>query len=306
MATKDTMESSNCSLYNNNTLSDITTKFNGRQVSAHKAILAQKSAYSMTTFTGQFPVATSEEVDLGDDDDPEAIHAMLRYIYDMPYAHQITGSSTLEEDLIFCLNVFIVADKYDVAGLRRKVVPDFRLHLLARKPEYFFRAFSSQFSVASCNEVDLGDDEDAEAIRAMIRHIYGLRYDKMLEENTVDDSAAFSTNEDLLFHISVFTAADKYDVASLRPLVVNKFEGLMETSWESESFATSMQKLTGPSAGHLADNTLQAAAAAFCARNLLKLIKKDSFVKMIQEEEPFTGRLLTNYLGGGNWDYYSD
>ncbi|KAH0270730.1 hypothetical protein KCU91_g7877, partial [Aureobasidium melanogenum] len=129
MATKDTMESSNCSLYNNNTLSDITIKFNGRQVSAHKAILAQKSAYFMTTFTGQFPVATSEEVDLGDDDDPEAIHAMLRYIYDMPYAHQITGSSTLEEDLIFCLNVFIVADKYDVAGLRRKVVPDFRLHL---------------------------------------------------------------------------------------------------------------------------------------------------------------------------------
>lgn len=178
--------------------------------------------------------------------------------------------------------------------------------------------------VASSNEVDLGDEEDAEAIRAMIRHIYGLRYDKMLEENTLDDAAAFSTNEDLLFHIAVFTAADKYDVASLRPLVVKKFEGLMETSWESENFAISMQKLTGPSAGHLADNTLQAATAAFCARNLLKLIKKDAFVKMIQEEEPFTGRLLTNYLGGGSgtwgksksqstskfvvedYDYYSD
>ncbi|KAG9697413.1 hypothetical protein KCU95_g3711, partial [Aureobasidium melanogenum] len=170
--------------------------------------------------------------------------------------------------------------------------------VLARRSEYFFRAFSSHFPVASSNEVDLGDDENPEAIRAMIRHIYDLAYDKMIEENTVDDSAAYSTNEDLLFHIAVFTAADKYDVASLRPLVVKKFIDLMETSWESEGFATSIQKLTGPSAGHLADNTLQAAAAAFCAKNLTKLVKKDEFVKMIQEEEPFTGRLLTGFLNG--------
>ncbi|KAH0003523.1 hypothetical protein KCU78_g13861, partial [Aureobasidium melanogenum] len=130
MATEVVMESRNCSLYNNNTLSDITVNFNGRQVYAHKAILAQKSAYFMTAFTSLLPVATSEEVDLGDDDDPEAVHAMMRYIYDLPYAQQVTdtpGSS--EESLIFCLNVYIVADKYDVIGLRQKIVPDFRVFL---------------------------------------------------------------------------------------------------------------------------------------------------------------------------------
>lgn len=149
--------------------------------------------------------------------------------------------------------------------------------------------------------------------------MYDLPYDQMLEENTVDDTLADdiddglpfcrrlftnndSTNEDLLFHIGVFTAADKYDVASLRPLVVKKFNALMETNWESESFATSIQKLTGPSAGHLADNTLQATAASFCAEKLPQLIKSDAFVKMIQEEEPFTGRLLTGFLRGGNGD----
>jgi hypothetical protein len=95
--------------------------------------------------------------------------------------------------------------------------------------------------VASSNEVDLGDDEDPEAIRAMIRHIYDIPYDQMLVDNTVDDSAAYSTNEDLLFHIGVFTAADKYDVASLRPLVVKKFKDLMETNWESENFAASVR-----------------------------------------------------------------
>jgi hypothetical protein len=95
----------------------------------------------------------------------------------------------------------------------------------------------------------------------MIRHMYHLPYDKMLQENTVDGSAVYSTNKDLLFHIAVFTAADKYDVASLRPLVVKKFKDLMEIWQSSPKFATSIQKLMGPSAGHLADDTLQAAAA---------------------------------------------
>ncbi|THW72291.1 hypothetical protein D6D19_06628 [Aureobasidium pullulans] len=168
--------------------------------------------------------------------------------------------------------------------------------VLARKSEYFYRAFTGQFPVASNKEVDLGDDDDPEAVRAMIRHIYDLPYDQMLEGNTFDDTAAYSTNEDLLFHIAVFTAADKYDVATLRPLAVKKFESLMETSWESEQFATAIQKLTGPSAGHLADSTLQAAAAAFCAKHLKKLIKSGEFVKMIKEEEPFTGRLLSDFM----------
>lgn len=152
--------------------------------------------------------------------------------------------------------------------------------------------------VASSNEVDLGDDEDAEAIRAMIRHIYDLPYDNMLEENTVDDSAAYSTNEDLLFHINVYAVADKYDVPSLRPIVVKKFEDLMEITWESDDFTTSIQKLTGSSMGHVADPSLQAAAAAFCAKHLHKLAKQNDFVEMIQEEGPFVGRLLIGYLNG--------
>ncbi|KAG9821564.1 hypothetical protein KCU98_g10599, partial [Aureobasidium melanogenum] len=459
MATEVVMESRNCSLYNNTTLFDITVKFNGRQVYAHKAILAQMSAYIMTAFTSLFSVATSEEVDLGDDADSGAVHAMMRYI------------------LVFCLNVFIVADKYDVAGLGQTVVPDFRvllqrtwrseefigcvkklygpdaIHLadpslqtavadyfvnniskinhhkslmemiegdksftgrilagllkpasgstryfrvchkpnrsnrtspdctgiregdtsylvamnsrcvhcgsdagesyrmsggslaeskllpfvkmatsgsassgdtslfdnkflsdvtlkfggqqlschkvvLVRKSKYFFRAFSSQLSVASSDEVDLGDDEDAEAVRAMIRHIYDLPYDKMLQENTVDDSAAYSTNEDLLFHINVYAVADKYDVPSLRPIIVKKFEDLMEMTWEIDDFVASIQKLTGPSMGHVADASLQAAAAAFCAKHLHKLVKQDNFVEMIQDEGPFVGRLLVGYLKG--------
>jgi hypothetical protein len=68
-------------------------------------------------------VATSHNIDLGDDDDTEAVHAMIRRIYDIPYARKNVEIS--DEDLVFCMNVFIIADKYDVPSLREKVVPGF-------------------------------------------------------------------------------------------------------------------------------------------------------------------------------------
>lgn len=37
-------------------MSDVTVKFSGQHVFAHKAILAQKSAYFYAAFTGSFPV----------------------------------------------------------------------------------------------------------------------------------------------------------------------------------------------------------------------------------------------------------
>ncbi|KAI4849144.1 hypothetical protein E4T44_03527 [Aureobasidium sp. EXF-8845] len=48
---------------------------------------------------------------------------MIRHIYDLPYAGD--DMRTSKEHLVFCMNVFIVADKYDIASLREKVVPDF-------------------------------------------------------------------------------------------------------------------------------------------------------------------------------------
>jgi hypothetical protein len=52
---------------------------------------------------------------------------MIRYIYDLNYAEE--QPSTLQERLIFCMNVFIVADKYDVASLRQRVAPAFSDYL---------------------------------------------------------------------------------------------------------------------------------------------------------------------------------
>jgi hypothetical protein len=48
---------------------------------------------------------------------------MIRHIYGLPFTGEDTRTD--KEGLVFCMNVFIVADKYDVASLHQEVVPDF-------------------------------------------------------------------------------------------------------------------------------------------------------------------------------------
>ncbi|THY98306.1 hypothetical protein D6C92_02931 [Aureobasidium pullulans] len=168
--------------------------------------------------------------------------------------------------------------------------------ILARQSEYFFRAFTGQFPVASSGTVSLGDDDDPKAIRAMIRHLYDLPYDQA--------SVLFSgsASADLMFHINVFETADKYDVPSLRALVVGKFTGLMEQIWSAkrEEVCKAIQRLCAPGAVSFADKSLQASAASFCSSHIMDLIQIDSFVTMLEEGEPFAGRLLTAVLRGNS------
>lgn len=51
---------------------------------------------------------------------------MIRHMYNLPYNE--CGILILDH-LLFHMNVFIVADKYDIPSLREKIVPDFVLDL---------------------------------------------------------------------------------------------------------------------------------------------------------------------------------
>ncbi|KAG9652277.1 hypothetical protein KCU64_g8417, partial [Aureobasidium melanogenum] len=164
---------------------------------------------------------------------------------------------------------------------------------LARRSEWFLRAFTGNFPVASSDEICLDDeDDDPKAIRAMIRHIYDLFYEQ--------DLFTSQFILDLMFHVNVFAAADKYDVPSLRAVVVHKFPQLMNQRWSTSQteFCKVIQRLCGPNAANFADESLQASAASFCSEHIMDLIKLDPFVSMLEEGEPFAGRLLTAVLRG--------
>jgi hypothetical protein len=123
----------------------------------------------------------------------------------------------------------------------------------------------------------------------MIQHIYD-------SDQTVYLSTPIT---ELMCHVNIFAAADKYDVPSLRVLVVNKFTVLMGQKWSSsqQEFCTAIQHLCGPNAASYADSSLQKAAAAFCIRNIVRLTKVDAFVSMLEECGPFAARLLATFLG---------
>lgn len=137
----------------------------------------------------------------------------------------------------------------------------------------------------------------------MVKHLYDLPYNKHEAANNNKDksnkaketdanSETGNENENLIFYIKVFTAADKYDVPDLRKLVVRKFKDLMNVTWQSEQFATAMKALCLPSAPDLADASLKTAGATFCAGNIGRLIQQPAFKAVLEEEEPFAGRML--------------
>lgn len=151
--------------------------------------------------------------------------------------------------------------------------------------------------VASSGEICLDDEDDnPKAILAMVRHIYGFPYDNLYGSGLPLPPLI----KDLMFHVNVFAAADKYDVPSLRALVIHKFTPLMEQRYSSsqKELCTVIQRLCGPAAANFADTSLQKSAASFCSEHIRDLIKLDAFVSMLEEGEPFAGRLLTTVLRG--------
>jgi hypothetical protein len=122
----------------------------------------------------------------------------------------------------------------------------------------------------------------------MIQHIYDLHGTVYLSSPVTD----------LMFHINVFAAGDKYDVPSLRVLVVSKFTHLMKERWSTsqQEFCTVIRHLCGQNAVSLANTSLRKSAAAICVENIRGLIQLDTFVHMLEACGPFAAYLLTSSL----------
>jgi hypothetical protein len=121
----------------------------------------------------------------------------------------------------------------------------------------------------------------------MIQHIYDPHGTSYLSSPVTD----------LMHHVNVFAAADKYDVPSLRIPVVSRFAQLLLQKWvDKQEFCTIIQHLCGPNAVSFADTSLQRSAAAFCSGHISSLVKLDAFVSMLEECGPFAARLLTTFL----------
>jgi len=115
--------------------------------------------------------------------------------------------------------------------------------------------------------IDLGDDDSPDAIRAMMQHIYGLPYDQ-------PPNAEAAANKDLLFHVGVFAVADKYDVPTLRVLVVSKFKILLhdqpDLKVQAPAFEMAYQERN--------DHALQKAICKYCAYRTPHMFADKDFI----------------------------
>ena len=103
-------------LFDQEALSDVTVKFGGRSVKCHKLVLSHASDHLKAL------CQTSEQSDNTIElynDDPEAIEAMLKYIYNFKYTGLIPNTERTKWS--FHLKVFDVALKYKARRLREKV-----------------------------------------------------------------------------------------------------------------------------------------------------------------------------------------
>lgn len=188
--------------------------------------------------------------------------------------------------------------------------------VLANRSKHFRTAFNGNFSVSNphsaallaimqeadhgwkethSREMNLGDNEDATVMRAMIRHLYYLPYDQMIDEKQeVNKGIAHEKGKshlsmDLMFHVNVFKIADKYESPSLRVLVVENFIPLVKASWETPEFVSSVKAIWSPTSSSPADRSLQEAVKTLCGDRMPELIIRDDFTTMLKERDAFLG-----------------
>ena len=70
-------------------------------------------------------MATSKEIDLGDDDDPEVVEGMIRFIYGLAFTKIKLRTPESTSDMKYWIDAFEVTDKNDVEGLAEAVVKEF-------------------------------------------------------------------------------------------------------------------------------------------------------------------------------------
>ncbi|KAK3699715.1 hypothetical protein LTR37_016320 [Vermiconidia calcicola] len=116
MATFDTK-----SPFDQAAFSDVTIKFgNNREIKCHKLILCNVSEYFKGMLAGKFAESERKTIELHDDD-PDAVEAMLRYIYSFEYA-DTTGERASWTAVALHLNVYAVAKKYQMPTLSTKAL----------------------------------------------------------------------------------------------------------------------------------------------------------------------------------------
>ncbi|KAI5205339.1 hypothetical protein E4T39_03065 [Aureobasidium subglaciale] len=144
--------------------------------------------------------------------------------------------------------------------------------ILSAKSEFFKRAFSSNFAVATSQVIDLGDEDNSKHIYAMLRFIHGTAY------TTIHQRSSVGRNLD--FHIDLYLIGEQFDCRDLRHAAADVFFHeaifLADTHW----FPKAVQRILGADAAVLADKFLIDVTVKICVEQVETLVKNKHFMEM--------------------------
>ncbi|KEQ74592.1 hypothetical protein M436DRAFT_44458, partial [Aureobasidium namibiae CBS 147.97] len=102
--------------FDDQTLSDIKIKVGYQEYFAHKYVLVERSIWFRKALLGEFKESKQDTIDLGNDDEPAALVAMLKFCYDGVYCIRPCSPDTDIADQH--LAMYRLADLYDMPDLR--------------------------------------------------------------------------------------------------------------------------------------------------------------------------------------------
>lgn len=137
--------------------------------------------------------------------------------------------------------------------------------------------------VVSSSTIDLGDEDDPEMIREMIKSMY-------LRDDTLSYLVFPSDNRSLASLVDMFVLADKYDVPQLRRMTSYAFEDKLSHDYSRNSddfIRTIIPRVCGPTAIHFADKDLQRSTLKHCKLHFPDLLQDERFVRQYTDGSLF-------------------
>ncbi|CAD0089791.1 unnamed protein product, partial [Aureobasidium vineae] len=151
--------------------------------------------------------------------------------------------------------------------------------ILAEHSVYLARAFLGLFTVASSSIIDLGDEDDPEMIREMIRSMY-------VRDDTLSYSVPHPDERSLAMLVDTFILADKYDLPQLRRKTSHAFKARLSHDYSrnaDEFVRFIIARVCGPTAFQFADKNLQRSIIEHCKMHLTDLLQDRRFVEQYTE-----------------------
>lgn len=137
-------------------------------------------------------------------------------------------------------------------------------------------------------------DEDASpnAIMAMLRHLYGSRYEEQKIQLVAQEIAEF--------HLMLFILGDKYDIKTLREDAKARFEKFLKAELADDEFYDetiyAIQKLLGPNDLQLADDSLGLSVEDFVLDYPIDMFHNDIFRRLMAEGNMLKTKLAVDFL----------